>query len=131
MGWLGFCPAIIMQKPAKTSEENRALKAGLWMLQWAVIIFAGVALFYLLNVTLPSSQDVTKRLNDCLDPKIQRGQYFSDDDGKSAESLLNQCPSEVAKWTAWCQHYSGNDDRTTCAVKVIVLAQTAIKKFSK
>jgi hypothetical protein len=76
------------------------------------------------------SKEVTKRLNDCLQPKIHLGNYVSDDDGKSAETLLNQCPAQVDRWTTWCQRYSG-DDRTTCAVKVIFLAQTAIKDFDK
>jgi len=99
-------------------------------LQWAVIIFVSVILFYLLKRTLPDSQEITRQLSDCLQPKIQQGQYLADDDGRSAETLLNQCPSETDKWTTWCQRYSG-DDRTTCAVKVIILAQTAIKKFNK
>lgn len=119
-----------MQKPARLKEENPAFRAGLWILQWVVIIFVGLVLFYLLKLTLPDSQEITKRLDDCLHPKIQQGQYLSDDDGRSAEALLNQCPSEADQWTTWCQRYSG-DDRTTCAVKVIILAQTAIKKFNK
>jgi hypothetical protein len=120
-----------MPKPARPSENNRAFRSGLWILHWTIIIFAGVLFFYLLKLTLPSSEDVTARLNKCLQPKIQQGQYVSDDDGRSAEALLNRCLPEVAKWTAWCEHYSGDDDRTTCAVKVIFLAQTAIKKFSR
>lgn len=119
-----------MPKPARLSEGSRALRAGLWILEWTVILFAGVVLFHLLRITVPDSRVLTGRLNDCLQSKIQRGQYFSDDDGRSAEILLNQCPSEVDKWTKWCQLDSKDDDRTTCAVKVIVVAQTAIKKFN-
>jgi hypothetical protein len=119
-----------MQKPARFSEENRAFRAGLRILQWVVIVFVSVVLFYLLKLALPDSQEITKQLSDCLQPKIQQGQYRADDDGRSAETLLNQCPSEADKWTTWCQRYSG-DDRTTCAVKVIILAQAVIKKFNK
>jgi len=118
------------QMPARAGGESWAFKAGLRILQWTIIIFVGLALFYLLKRTLPDNKEVTKRLNDCLQPKIHLGRYVSDDDGKSAETLLNQCPAEVDRWTTWCQRYSG-DDRTTCAVKVIVLAQTAIKDLDK
>ena len=120
-----------MQKPARLSEDRWALRTGLWILKWTIIILFSVTLFYLLKLTLPDSQHITTRLNDCLESKIQHGQYFFDEDGKSAETLLDQCPSEVDEWTKWCQLDSKVDDRTTCAVKVIVLAQTAIKKFSK
>lgn len=120
-----------MRKPARLREGRWAFKAGLRVLEWTIIILVSVALFYLLKITLPDSQHITGRLNDCLQSKIQPGQYFSDEDGKSAETLLDQCPSEVDEWTKWCQLDSKVDDRTTCAVKVIVLAQTAIKKFNK
>jgi hypothetical protein len=80
---------------------------------------------------IPDAQEATRRLHDCLQSKIQHGQYSSNDDGKSAEALLGQCPSEVDRWTTWCLLYSKDDDRTTCAVKVIVLAQSAIKNFKK
>jgi hypothetical protein len=119
-----------MEKPARLNEGSWAFRAGLWILQWTIIIFFSVALFYLLKITIPDSQELTMRLNDCLQSNIPRGRYFSDDDGRSAEALLNQCPSEVDKWTKWCQLDSKDDDRTTCAVKVIVIAQTAIKKFN-
>jgi hypothetical protein len=115
---------------ARSREDSWAFRAGLWVLHWTIIILVSVGLFYLVNLTLPDNQEVTNRLNDCLDPKVHQGQYVSDDDGKSAETLLNQCPAEVDKWTLWCQRYSG-DDRTTCAVKVIFLAQAAIKKSNK
>jgi hypothetical protein len=119
-----------MQKPARLSEGSWAFRAGLWILEWTIILFASAALFYLLKTVVPDSQKLTGRLNDCLQAKIPGGQYFSDDDGKSAEALLNQCPSEVDNWTKWCQLDSKDDDRTTCAVKVIIIAQTAIKKFN-
>jgi len=120
-----------MQKPARLSEDRWAFRAGLKILEWTIIISVSVALFYFLKLTLPDSQHITKRLNDCLESKLQHVRYFPDEDGKSAETLLDQCPSEVDEWTKWCQLDSKVDDRTTCAVKVIVLAQTAIKKFSK
>jgi len=119
-----------MQNPPRRNQENRLSKVGLRSLQWAIILSVSVVLFYLLKLTLPDSREITRQLDDCLQPKIQHGQYSSDDDGKSAEALLNQCPSEAEKWTTWCERYSG-DDRTTCTVKVIVAAQQAIKKFNK
>ncbi len=100
-------------------------------MQWTVILFAAAVLFYLLKLTIPSTQDITKRLDDCLQAKITNGQYVSDEDGKSAEALLNQCPTEVDRWTERCQLDSKEDDRTTCAVKVIVLTQEDIKKIDK
>jgi hypothetical protein len=130
MALVKFLPVSDEHMPARVGEESWAFKAGLWILQWTIIIFVSVALFYLLKLTLPDSRDVTRRLNNCLEPKIHRGHYVSDDDGKSAEALLNQCPAEVDKWTTWCQRYSG-DDRTICAVKVIALAQNAIKSSDK
>jgi hypothetical protein len=120
-----------MQKATRLGEESPVFRAGLRILAWTIVISVSVALFYLLKLTLPGGQDITRRLNDCLQPKIQHGHYFSDDDGRSAETLLDQCPSEMDKWTKWCQLDSKDDDRTTCAVKVIVLAQTAIKQFNK
>jgi hypothetical protein len=120
-----------MRKPGRPREDNWTFRAGLWIVQWTIIILFSVALFYVLKFMLPDSQEITKRLNDCLESNIPQGKYFPDDDGRSAEILLNQCPSEVHKWTERCELDSKEDDRTTCAVKVIVLAQTAIKKFNK
>lgn len=120
-----------MQEPGKLNQASWALRATLGILQWTIILSAVVALFYILKLTIPSSQDVTRRLNDCLGTKSQRGQYSLDDDGRSAEALLDQCSAETDKWTTWCQLYSKDDDRTICAVKAVALAQSAIKKFNK
>lgn len=79
------------------------------------------------NSSVPKG--IVDRLSECLLPKAQYGQYSSYDGGKSAISLMKDCPKESLNYIDACR--KTGKDSGQCNLEVGILAQMALKLFNK
>lgn len=74
-------------------------------------------------------QAIVDKLSQCLLPRAQYSQYSSYDGGKSAISLMKDCPTEARNYIEACRKTGRESDQ--CSLEVGILAQMALKSFNK